>query len=103
MGMSRGCTDDGEQCGIYAIGTRRDDAELPAFFTTIEQEATCILEAVAIHDPARDMFAGHGRAIRRDDEGDFALRHDGDGHFDEAVLPGPIAMVQSLAPVYPPW
>ena len=87
--------DDREQRGVDAVRARREQAELPAFLAAVEQELPRILEFVAIHELAQDVLGRHGRAIRREHQRDLALRHDRDGHLEDAILPRPVTKVQA--------
>ena len=68
--------------------------DLAAFFAAIDQEFARVLEVVAIDDFAQDAFGGHGRAVGGQDQGNFALRHDRDRRFENAILPAPKAEMQ---------
>ena len=44
---------------------------------------------------AEDALRRNRRAVRGEHQCDFALRHHGHGHFDDAILPAPVTEVQS--------
>ncbi len=54
-----------------------------------------VLEVVAIDHLSQDALGRNGRAVRGHHQGDFALRHDRHRHFDDPVLPAPVAEMQS--------
>src|SRR5436190_18732511 len=87
--------DDSEDRRVNAIGAGGEDVELPAFLPAVEEELARVLEFVAVHDAAENALGRDGGSIGGDDERDFALGHDGHGHFDDSVLPAPIAKMQS--------
>ncbi len=89
-----GC-DHREQRRVDAIRARGQDAQLTAFFAAVEQELPGVLEIVAIDNFSKDALGGYRCAIGREHQGNFALRHHGDGHFDDPILPAPKTEMQS--------
>ena len=87
--------DHSEQRRVDAVRSGGENADLPAFLAAIDQELPRVLEVVAINHFAQDAFGRDGSAIRRQHQGDFALRHNRHRHLDDAVLPRPIAEMQS--------
>jgi len=70
-------------------------SKLAPFLAAVGQERARVLEMIAVHDLAEDAFGRNGRAIRRDHERDLALRHHGDGHLGEAILPAPVTEMEA--------
>jgi hypothetical protein len=68
--------DDREQRLVDPISAGRENAQLPALLAAVRQELARVLEVVALDDFAQDALRGNGRAIRRHDQRDLALRHD---------------------------
>lgn len=70
-------------------------AKLPALFAAVEQELARGLEVVAFDDFPEDATGRNRPAVRRDNEGNFALRHDDDRHLEDAMLPAEESEVET--------
>src|SRR5262249_53965161 len=68
---------------------------LAALLAAVDQELARVLEVIAVDDASENALGRNGGAIRGDHQRDLTLRDNCDRHFDDAVLPAPIAEVQS--------
>src|SRR5581483_973367 len=68
---------DGEQGGVDAISPGGQDAELAPFFAAVDKKTPGVLKVVAVNNLPQDALSRNGIAIGGDDQGNFALRHDG--------------------------
>ena len=91
----RGRSDDGEKRAVDAIRAVGDEAKLPALFAAVEQELARVLEVVALDDFPEDAPGRNRPIVRRDNGGNFALRHDDDRHLEDAILPAEESEVET--------
>ncbi len=85
----------GKQCLVDAIDAGRENAELAPFLAAVRKEFAGVPEGVALDDFAQDSLGRYRRAIRCDDQRNFALGHNRHRHLEDAVLPAEVSEMQA--------